>query len=197
MKRKNALRTMWQAHRPGVDAVLSFANMKIENAGQVERALSHAAMQLPGSGSLRMTLGDGVWGAFSTSVDRTGATYRRDQDALRGWLKKIVNWKKLPAKERLRILSEIKPWTELGLARVKSEIVGDRLERVISYDAINVQNFIGEVMYQLFEWGMAQEGGIAVCPECQNYFVRDRTDQKVCSNRCRQRQYRRLNEVST
>lgn len=209
MKHKNALRTIWQTHRPGIDAVLSFATMKIENAVQVERTLSHASVLLQGyriddmqftelgsGGGMRFVLDDGVWQPFNVSADRTGASYRRDQETLQRWLKKIVNWKRLRAKEKSTILGEIKPWTEHNDARVTSHIVEDRLVRGISYDASDVQHVIGEVMYLLFEWGIAQAGGIAACPECQNYFAKDRTDQKVCSNRCRQRQYRRINEAS-
>jgi hypothetical protein len=197
MKRKKALHT-WQTFRPAVDRVLLFATMKIESAAQVERSLSHAALDLMGLGEnrpLKFTLSDGVWHPFTRLVEPSG--YQKDQKILLRWLTKIVNWKKLRTKEKETILREIRPWTERSRAIVNSQIDGERLVRTIShYDAANVQQVIGDVMYLLFEHGIAQEGGIGACPQCESYFVKDRADQKVCSNRCRQRQYRRLSEVS-
>jgi hypothetical protein len=81
--------------------------------------------------------------------------------------------------------------------RLRSKISGGKFVRSISCEASSVQQVIGEALYLLFHHGVVEAGGVAGCPECREYFVKDRTDQKVCSNRCRQRQYRRLNEVST
>jgi hypothetical protein len=141
---------------------------------------------------------DYVYQPFKKSADPTGATYRKDQKTLRRWLSKIIRWEKLPTKDKTAILREILPWTELSNAKVRTQILGGKaLLRVIVYDAPDVQHVIGEAMYLLFQHGIAQEGGISVCPECDAYFMKDRTDQKVCSNRCRQRQYRRSQRDST
>jgi hypothetical protein len=199
MKSKKALHTgvMWQISRPAVDAVLAFATAEIESSVQVERELSHAALAL-GFGDdqppIRVSLGDGVLLPFARSAV---ARYQSDQKTLQRWLKKIVSWDKLRAKEKSMVLGEIKPWTERTDARLRSQVVGERLVRSISYNAVDVRQVIGEAMYLLFEHGIAQGGGVAVCPECQVYFVMDRSDQAVCSNRCRQRRYRRTNEDAT
>jgi hypothetical protein len=165
----------WSAKRPVLDAVISFASMEIESATQVERVLNVSAL----------------------SADRTGASYRRDQKTLQRWLNKIIDWGSLRAAERSAILNEIKPWTEHNQARVRSQIVGDQLIRSITYSALDVRRVIGDALYLLFEWGMAQEGGVAMCPQCQSYFIKVRTDQELCSNRCRQRKFRANKEAST
>jgi hypothetical protein len=159
---------VWEAKRPIVDAAISFANMKIESAAQVERVLKAAVR----------------------SVDRTGANYRADQKTLQRWLNEISSWQNLRPAERSALLGEIKPWTEHDQVKVRARIVGDRIDRELTYGALDVRRVIGNAMYLLFEWGMAQEGGVALCQQCQTYFLKDRTDQEVCSNRCRQRKFR-------
>jgi hypothetical protein len=159
---------VWETKRPIVDALISFANLKIESAAQVERVLK----------------------ASVRSADRTGASYRTDQKTLLRWLNEISSWPKLRPAERSAVLSEIRPWTEHDQVKVRARIVGDRIDRDITYGALDVRRVIGDAMYLLFEWGMAQEGGVALCQQCQTYFLKDRTDQEVCSNRCRQRKFR-------
>lgn len=159
---------VWETKRPIVDALISFANLQIESAAQVERVLN----------------------ASELSADRAVSGYRRDQKILRRWLEKMVDWINLSATERSAILGKIRPWTEHEHASVRSQIVGDQLRRTISYGTSDVRHIVGDALYVLFEWGMVQEGGVAICPQCQSYFVKDRTDQEVCSNRCRQRKFR-------
>jgi len=198
-------------HRPNVEAVVSFANIKIESALQADRVLSEAAAQQSGQ-SMQYPRGnrsyrideDGVWqpwapwGALDLdiSADRSEANYRKVQETLQRWLTKMSNWKKLRAKEKTTILNEIRPWIEYSNVTVSSEVAGDKLFRFMVYGNKTARQVIGEAMYVLFEWGMVQEGGVAICPQCQSYFVKVRTDQELCSNRCRQRKYR-AKEAST
>jgi hypothetical protein len=197
-------------HRPGVEAVVSFANLKIESALQADRALSEAAalqsgqdMQYPrGNRSYRIDE-DGVWQPWAPwgaraniSDERSETNYREVQQTLQRWLTKMSSWKKVRAKEKSTILNEIRPWIEYSNVTVSSEVAGDKLLRWMDYGNRTARQVIGESMYVLFEWGMVQEGGVAICPQCQSYFVKVRTDQVLCSNRCRQRKFR-SKEAST
>ena len=119
-------------HRPNVEGVMSFANMKIESVLQADRVLSEAAAQQSGQDMAGARIGqfprgnhsyriddDAVWQPWAPwgaraniSAGRSEANYREVQETLQRWLTKMSNWKKLRAKEKTTILNEIRPWIE-------------------------------------------------------------------------------------